>query len=116
MDLQFNYDDGWFISLGGEFDLTPRLSVRSGIGYEWGPIDDNVRTYRVPDGDRLQLSAGVSYRLDERFSFDLGYSFAALEDMSIRAADAGGPDANGPFSGRADTHVHYIAAALKVKL
>jgi long-chain fatty acid transport protein len=116
IDLQFNYDDGWFISLGGEFDLTPRLSVRSGIGYEWGPIDDNVRTYRVPDGDRLQLSAGVSYRLDERFSFDLGYSFAALEDMSIRAADAGGPDANGPFSGRADTHIHYIAAALRVKL
>jgi hypothetical protein len=36
--------------------------------------------------------------------------------MSIRAADAGGPEANGPFSGRADTHVHYIAAALKVKL
>ena len=116
IDLQFNYDDGWFVSLGGEFDLTHRLSARSGIGYEWGPIDDNVRTYRIPDGDRLQLSAGVSYRLDDRFSFDLGYSFAAVEDMSIRAADAGGPDANGPFSGRADTHIHYIAAALRVKL
>jgi long-chain fatty acid transport protein len=116
IDLQFNYDDGWFITVGGEFDLTPRLTVRSGVGYEWGPIDDNVRTYRIPDGDRLQLSAGVSYRLDDRFSFDLGYSFAAVEDMSIRAADAGGPEANGPFSGRADTHVHYIAAALKVKL
>jgi long-chain fatty acid transport protein len=116
IDLQFNYDDGWFITVGGEFDLTPRLTVRSGIGYEWGPIDDNVRTYRIPDGDRLQLSAGVSYRLDDRFSFDLGYSFAAVEDMSIRAADAGGPEANGPFSGRADTHVHYIAVALKVKL
>ena len=116
IDLQFNYDDGWFITVGGEFDLTPRLTMRSGVGYEWGPIDDNVRTYRIPDGDRLQLSAGVTYRLDNRFSFDLGYSFAAVEDMSIRAADAGGPEANGPFSGRADTHVHYIAAALKVKL
>ena len=116
IDLAFDYDDGWFVSVGGEFDLTERVTLRSGVGYEWGPIDDNVRTYRIPDGDRLQLSAGVSYRLDERFSFDLGYSFAAVEDMSIRAADAGGPDANGPFSGRADTHVHYIAAALKVKL
>jgi long-chain fatty acid transport protein len=114
IELQFNYDDGWFVSVGGEFDLTEHITLRSGVGYEWGPIDDNVRTYRIPDGDRLHLSAGLSYRLGERFSFDVGYSFVAVEDMSIRAADAGGPDANGPFSGRADTHVHYIAAALKV--
>jgi long-chain fatty acid transport protein len=116
IDLDFDYDDGWFVSVGGEFDLTEHITLRSGIGYEWGPIDDNVRTYRIPDGDRLHLSGGVSYRLDDRFSFDVGYSFVSVEDMSIRAADAGGPDANGPFSGRADTQVHYIAAALKVKL
>jgi long-chain fatty acid transport protein len=116
IDLDFDYDDGWFVSIGGELDLTERVTVRSGVGYEWGPIDDHVRTYRIPDGDRLQVAAGVTYRLDERFSFDLGYTFAAVADMSIRAADAGGPDANGPFSGRADTHVHYIAAAIKVKL
>jgi long-chain fatty acid transport protein len=116
LELAFDYDDGWFVSVGGEFDLTRQVSVRSGIGYEWGPIDDNVRTYRIPDSDRLQLSAGVSYRLNERFSFDVGYSFAAIEDASIRAADAGGPVANGPFSGDVDAHSHYIAAAVRVKL
>ena len=116
IDLAFNYDDGWFFSLGGEFDLTERWTVRSGIGYELGPIDDNVRNYRVPDGDRLHLSGGVSYRLNERFSFDLGYSFVAVEDMAIRAANAGGPEVNGPFSGRADTQVQYVSAAIKVKL
>jgi long-chain fatty acid transport protein len=73
-----------------------------------------VRTYRIPDSDRLHLSAGVSYRLDERFSFDLGYSFVTVEDMDIRAANAGGPAANGPFSGHADAHSHYISAAIKV--
>jgi long-chain fatty acid transport protein len=116
IELAFDYDDGWYVSVGGEFDLTRQVTVRSGIGYEWGPIDDNVRTYRIPDGDRLQLSAGVSYRLSERVAFEVGYSFAAVEDMAIRAADAGGPDANGPFSGRADTEVHYVAAAIKWKL
>jgi hypothetical protein len=34
--------------------------------------------------------------------------------MDILAADAGGPDANGPFSGRADNHFHYLSAAIKV--
>jgi long-chain fatty acid transport protein len=116
IDLQFNYDDGWLFSIGGEIDLTQRVSVRTGVGYELGPIDDNVRTYRIPDSDRLHLSGGVSYRLDERFSFDVGYSFVALEDVDVRAADAGGPAANGPFSGRADTYVHYISAAIRAKL
>jgi long-chain fatty acid transport protein len=101
---------------GGEFDVTERAAVRAGIGYQLSPIDDNVRTYRVPYNDGLHLSGGVSFRLDERFSFDIGYTFVAVEDMDIRAADAGGPEANGPFSGHADAHSHYIAAAIKVKL
>ena len=113
IDLSFEYDDGWLFSLGGEFDLTPRATVRAGIGYELSPIDDNVRNYRLPYNDGLLLSVGASYRLDERFSFDLGYSFFSVEDMEILAADAGGRDANGPFSGRADTYVHYVSAAIR---
>lgn len=116
IDLPFEYDDGWLFSLGAEFDATQRATVRAGIGYELSPIDDNVRNYRLPYNDGLLLSAGTSYRLGERFSFDIGYSFFSVEDMEILAANSGGPDANGPFSGRADTHVHYIAAAIKWKL
>jgi long-chain fatty acid transport protein len=115
IDLPFKYDDGWFFSAGGEFDLMQQLTVRTGIGYELGPIDDNVRNYRIPDSDRLHLSGGVSYRLDQRFSFDLGYTFVTAEDMDLRAANAGGPDVNGPFSGHADAHSHYVAAAIKVR-
>jgi long-chain fatty acid transport protein len=115
IDLPFKYDDGWFFSVGGEFDVTQAVTLRTGVGYELGPIDDNVRTYRIPDSDRLYLSGGVSYRLDERFSFDLGYSFATVEDADIRAASAGGPDTNGPFSGHVDAQSHYISAAIRVK-
>jgi long-chain fatty acid transport protein len=114
--LPFEYDDGWFFSVGGEVDMTQRAAVRAGIGYELSPIDDNVRNYRLPYNDGLLLSVGTTYRLDERFSFDIGYSFFSVEDMDILAADEGGRDANGPFSGRTDTYVHYIAAALKWKL
>ena len=117
IDLPFEYDDGWFFSGGAEFDLTQRVAVRAGIGFDVSPIGDDVRTYRLPANDGLSLSVGVSYRHDERFSFDLGYSIGAVEDMEIPAAGAGGgPDVNGPFSGRADTHVHFLAAAIKVKL
>ena len=46
--LPFEYDDGWYFSLGGEFDVTERATVRAGVGYQLSPIDDNVRTFRLP--------------------------------------------------------------------
>jgi long-chain fatty acid transport protein len=116
IELPFEYDDGWLFSLGGEVDVTEQATVRAGIGYELSPIDDNVRNYRLPYNDGVLLSAGASYRLGERLSFDLGYTFFSVEDMDILAADEGGREANGPFSGRADTKVHYVAAAIKWKL
>lgn len=116
IEFPYHYDDSWFFSIGGELDVTEWVAVRAGVGYQLSPIDDNVRTYRLPNNDGLSLSAGASYRLNDHLSFDLGYSFATVEDANILAAGAGGPDANGPFSGHVDTHVHYLAAAIKLKL
>jgi long-chain fatty acid transport protein len=53
IELPFDYEDSWFFSGGGEFDVTERAAVRAGIGYQLSPIDDNVRTYRVPYNDGL---------------------------------------------------------------
>ena len=114
--LPFDYNDGWFFSAGGEYDLTDQFTVRAGIGYELSPLDDGNRTFRLPDNDRLWLSAGASYKANDRYSFDLAYSYIAVEDTDIDSAAAGGPAPNGPFSGSADSDVHLISAGLKVKL
>jgi long-chain fatty acid transport protein len=112
--LDFDYNDSWFFSAGGEFDVNDKLTVRAGVGYELSPLDDDNRTYRLPDNDRLWLSAGASYKASERFSFDLGYTYISVADTDIVAAPAG-PTQNGPFSGESDADVHLISAALKVK-
>ncbi|HWT31395.1 MAG TPA: outer membrane protein transport protein [Propylenella sp.] len=117
--LPFEWNDGWFFSLGGEFDVTDRVALRAGIGYELSPLDDENRSYRLPDNDRLWLSAGASFKATDRLSFDLGYSFITAEDSDLLAAEdfgGDGPTANGPFFGEAESQVHVIAVALKVKL
>jgi long-chain fatty acid transport protein len=97
--LPFDYEDGWFFSVGAEFDVTQHLTLRGGVGYELSPLDDDTRTFRLPDSDRLWLSAGASY-----------------QEADLVSAAAGGPPGNGPFSGEADSHVHILAAAVKVRL
>ncbi len=114
--LGFEYNDGWFFSAGGEVDVTDQVTLRAGVGYELSPIDDENRTFRLPDSDRLWLSAGGSFKASERWSFDAGYTYISAQDSDILASSEGGPDANGPFSGEGDASVHILSAAVKIKL
>jgi long-chain fatty acid transport protein len=113
LPLEFNYDDGWFFSLGGEYDVTDRLTLRAGVGYELSPIDDGSRAFRLPDSNRLWLSAGASFAATERLALDLGYTFISAEEEDILSAAAGGPAANGPFSGEIDSEVHILSIGLR---
>ena len=35
-----DWKDGWFFSLGGEYDSTEQLTLRAGGAYEISPVDD----------------------------------------------------------------------------
>ncbi len=113
--LGFNYEDGWFFSGGAEFDATPNLTLRGGVGYELSPIDDATRTFRLPDNDRLWLSAGASYSPSSRWSLDAGYSLIMPKNTDILSVADGGPAGNGPFSGSADTTIHVVTVGAKFK-
>ncbi len=98
----FQYRDGWFFSLGGEYKINPAWTVRAGLGFEQTPITDNVRTTRIPDNDRIWYSVGASYKPASirGLTFDLGYSFIDVKNASVcmGPAAAGGCPSN-PWSG-----------------
>ncbi len=113
--LPFDYNDGWFASVGAEYAWNDQVTLRGGVGWEWSPIDDGNRSFRLPDDDRLWLSVGGSYEANDRLSFDLGYSFLTTFGSDILTAGGGGPVTNGPFSGSADATVHIVSMAFKYK-
>jgi long-chain fatty acid transport protein len=81
--LPFNYSDGWQFSLGGEYRLDDRWTVRAGVAYEMSPIDTQVRSVRVPDSDRIQVSLGAGYKWSDKLSFDAAYSHLFLKEAKI---------------------------------
>ncbi len=96
-----------------------QVTLRGGVGWELSPLDDANRSFRLPDDDRLWLSAGASYKANDRYSFDVGYSFLTTFDTQIQPAvlfGGTGPAGNGPFGADVDANVHILSAALKVKL
>ncbi len=84
--LPFNYKDGWFFALGGEYKYTQALTLRGGVAYELSPVTTEVRTTRVPDNNRLWLSTGLSYDVNDRFTVNASYSHIFVKAAPINIA------------------------------
>lgn len=118
--LPFEYNDGHFFAVGAEFQAMEKLALRAGIGYEISPIDNSNRAIRLPDDDRLWLSAGATYDPTDYLSFTGAYSFLTTFDTSINITPSN-PIFNasafaGTYSGSVDASVHILSVSAKVKL
>ncbi len=83
--LEANWDDGWFYSLGFEYDYQPGLTVRGGVAYEESPTQTpGQRLFQVPDSNRIWLSAGLSYKMWANTTLDFAYTHIFVEDASVR--------------------------------
>lgn len=118
--LPFQYSDGHFYSLGGEYILNPAWTVRAGIAFEKSPITDGVRTPRLPDNDRMWYSVGASYKPASirGLTLDAGYSYIDVKDTPICLGTTSGCPAN-PWSGTTtyvgsvNSHVHILSVGLR---
>jgi len=117
--LPFGWQDGWFASIGAEYQFNPALALRAGIGFERSPITDAVRATRLPDNDRIWASAGVSYAWSEKLSIDLGYTHIFVDDAPINLSPgSGNPSFNpalGTFIGTARTDVDIISLGIRYR-
>ena len=83
-----NYEDSWSMSLGGEYDVSDKLTLRAGTAFDESPITDAYRSARVPDADRVWASVGLTYDMSDRFSANLGYSHVFVNDAPLDRTDA----------------------------
>jgi long-chain fatty acid transport protein len=108
-DVQ-NYENSWMISLGGEYDVSDRLTVRAGAAYDFTPTRDADRTVRVPDGDRIWLAAGASYEITETIGVDASYLYIIVDDAKVTLRN--GPTAGGVVN-YDDGAVHLFSVNLR---
>ena len=112
--IPFQYKDGWFFALGGEYQWSDRLTVRAGAAYEISPIDDRVRTPLIPDNNRVWASIGASWQVFRGFSFDLAYSHVWVQGPSINiTAVSGNPFFDGiNYIGNVNAHADVFSLAM----
>jgi long-chain fatty acid transport protein len=101
--LNVNYDNGrpasviaenwrntWFGSVGASYAWSPQMKFLVGVGYDESPITDQTRTARLPDTNRLLVSGGVSYQLNQYIKANLAYQHIFTNGAVINQMGAAG--------------------------
>jgi long-chain fatty acid transport protein len=115
--LNFGWRDGWFASVGAEYQWNPQFTLRGGVAFEQSPVTDTTRTTRLPDNDRIWASVGFTYNWSHRLSIDFGYSHIFVDNTAINLVP-GNPSwtaAQGTFIGTADSSVDILSIGIRYK-
>lgn len=110
--IDAKWADGWFFSLGGEYDWNARTTLRAGVAYEISPVDDPTkRIIGIPDSDRIWLSLGGSYKWSESTTIDLAYTHIFLDDAKFDRTSLGGLALQGDVEASTD----IVSVSLRTK-
>lgn len=97
-----NWKDSWRYSLGANYHMDEKLTLRGGLAFDQTPVPDAThRTPRIPDEDRTWLAFGGQYKISKQGSLDLAYAHLFVKDPSINSA-AGGTTLTGKYSNHID--------------
>ena len=100
-----NWDDSLRYSVGVNYRLNDKLTLRGGLAFDETPVSDADRTARIPDEDRTWIAFGAQYRLSPNSVLDVGYAHLFVKDASI---DEGAVSLRGTY----DASVDILSAQL----
>ena len=101
-----NYKDSMFFAAGLEFEKSEALTLRGGLAYDETPTQDDGRSPRVPDADRVWLSGGFTYERSENLSIDGAYSLILFDDPQVTLLK--GPAAGTKVDYDGPTHIFSV--------
>ena len=99
----YNWGDSWFYSVGGEYALNDRFTLRAGVGRDDSPVSLPYRTPRMPDQDRMFYAAGLTWAVSDRFEVSASFTRVSLvEDPVVNLLSSSGSRLTGTYDGGAN--------------
>ena len=94
----FNWRNAWYASIGGDYYLNDKVTLRGGLAIDTTPTRTATRDPRVPDGNRQLVSVGVGYKANEHFELNASYAHIFVNSARINNASPTGDVLNGSSS------------------
>ncbi|QNP41827.1 OmpP1/FadL family transporter [Lysobacter solisilvae (ex Woo and Kim 2022)] len=99
---EFDWNDTEFYSLGAEWDMNDKFTLRAGFAVDETPTHDETRTPRLPDNDRKLYSVGVTWQLSDAFSVDAAYQRIEVDNPKMNVVSSSGSLLVGEAEGSAN--------------
>ncbi len=104
-----NWRDTWTFSVGADYDYTKDWTLRAGLEVEKTPIpNDEHRTARIPDDNRLITALGASYKFDGG-KLDLAYAHVFIDGGESKYSEKN----PGGFDTEYDLHINMFSASVQ---
>lgn len=99
------YSDASIFRVGAEYMASDKIAIRGGYYFDQTPVGDGYMTPETPDADRNGFSAGLGYRVSDRFQLDA--SFLYVEGKTREQSPASIP---------ADAQDSFIPGTYKIRV
>ena len=65
-----DWDNSMTYRIGAQYSANEKLDLRAGFYYDATPVQDNYYAPETPGSNKIGLTAGASYKLNDKFSLD----------------------------------------------
>lgn len=86
--LPENYKNSFAYSVGFDYTVSPKLTVRGGVARDLSPVTSGNRDPRVPDGSRWDYASGLSYEVNHFMGIDASAEYAHIASNPIDSIQA----------------------------
>jgi long-chain fatty acid transport protein len=107
----FNWRNSWYVSIGGDYYVTDKLTLRGGIGVDSTPTYAATRDARVPDSTRKLAAVGLGYKASEHFEINVSYAHIFVNNAHINATSA----TNDVLTGNYDDYGNLLSLSAQYK-
>ena len=104
-----NYRDTSGVRVGADYRATDRLAIRAGFIAPQAAAPDGSVTPDLPEGARVEYTAGLGARLNDRFSVDVAYQYIDQETRNGRTL------LSGPDTGNDAFHANLFGVSLVMR-
>lgn len=77
------WHNSWSFAVGATYIYQPALTLKAGVAFDENPIGQSHKTARIPTDDRLWLTVGANWQLNDTLSLDFAYGYLFTGDVSV---------------------------------
>ena len=74
-----SYENIFAFRGGANYEFTENFAARLGMAYGISPVQDGYVTPETPDANRINYTAGLSYKVGKHFAFDASVFFTHVK-------------------------------------